>query len=482
MHSISAILIKTFTKPFIKAGAKLFCISLLFITQTTHADFRKALDAYMARDGATMLKEVKDAVGKKNDDGLMLLLMATNVDAATSDYDETTKQSKSTLRAILPQPKWDEMGELLVQATNNSTVDAQYFFITASQFRIDANTKIANEYFLKGSHLATFDSTIATISDKAEAGNLEAQLALGFRYLNYENEFGCEKQSKDPLCKSKDESKGYYWLKRAVKTYEMSGNADFDLLPSVMCEFYRKTASGDQAKLKQAYLWALKGANEVGSVSSSRLCLTKIYESQELKLTSPEVYIALSDKSNFNSMVYRSDLKELPEWIVEVRKEMAKQKLPVFTYHFGPVLDIYADGHVLLGFANYPKDMLMKVKPKVVRAFLSELKKVRFYEWTSANFSAGYCPDFDPCGMMDMHLSLRDGAHIKRFYLGLLNEKSQTLDWKYTNRKKMAIIKSLVEKYFPTQKLRCGLGSSEVRRQTCVEFDSKWLKIAEKGE
>lgn len=229
-----------------------FTAMLLCLTATTaHADFRKALDAYIARDGDTLLKEVKDAVDKKNDDGLMLFLMATNMDAATSDYDETTKQSKSTLRAILPQPKWDNLRDLLTQAANNSTVDAQYYLIANSQFRAEPNAKITMDYVAKGSRLAMMQSTLL---NRAEADDIGAQLALGFRNLNYDNEYGCEKQSKDPLCQTKNEAKGHYWLKRAVKTFEMSGNADFDLLPSVMCEFYRKTANGDQAKIKQAYL------------------------------------------------------------------------------------------------------------------------------------------------------------------------------------------------------------------------------------
>ena len=271
-----------------------------------------------------MLKEVKDAVDRKHNDGLMLLLMATNLDAETSDYDETTKQSKSTLRAILPQPKLDEMRVSSTQATNNSSVDTQYFFITASQFRIDANTKIANEYHLKGSHLATLDSSLANISDKAEAGSLQAQLALGFRYLNYDNEFGSQKESKDSLCKSKDEAKGYSWLKRAVKTYEASGNADSDLLPSVMCEFYRKTANSDQEKLKQAYLWALKGLNERATfVSSSMSCLHHMSDSQELKIIAPELYGKEYGGPEFNSIVYRAELKVLPDLVLEVRKNIS---------------------------------------------------------------------------------------------------------------------------------------------------------------
>ncbi len=119
-------------------------VSLLLMAQTAHADFRKALDAYQKRDGASRLKEVEDAVDQKDDHGLMLLLRATNMDAATSDYDETTKQSKSTLRAILPPPKWDEMRELLVQATNNSTLDVQYYFFTNTPFKVDLYKKYLN--------------------------------------------------------------------------------------------------------------------------------------------------------------------------------------------------------------------------------------------------------------------------------------------------------------------------------------------------
>ena len=478
MHSISAILIKPFTKPFIKAGAKLICISLLLITQIAHADFRKALDAYQKRDGTTMFKEVKDAVDKKNDDGLMLLLMATNMDAATSDYDETTKQSKSTLRAILPQPKWDEMRELLVQATNNSTVDAQYYLLTSSQFRADSNTKITTDYVAKGSQLAMLKSTI---THKAEAGNLEAQLALGFRYLNYENEFGCEKQSKDHLCQSKDEAEGYYWLKLAVKTYETSGNADYDLLPSVMCEFYRRTANGDQAKLKQAYLWSLKGLNEraTGVSSYSMSCLHHMSDSQELKIIAPQLYGKEFGGTDFNSIVYRAELKMLPDLVQEVRKEIVKEELPVFIYYDGQELDVYANGRVLFGFANHPKDLLLKVKPKVVKAFLADIKKAGFNEWTTVNSSTGNCSDHR-CKTSDMYVTLREGAKVKRIFFSILPEYLLGGEQASSNRKRMAVIRTLVNKYFPTQQLCCKLGNSEQKKQACLELDNQSAKIVKK--
>lgn len=223
-------------------------LSLLFATQAAHADFRKALDAYQKRDGATMLKEVKDAVDNKNDDGLMLLLMATNMDAATSDYDETTKQPKSTLRAILPPPKWDEMRELLVQATNNSSVEAQYYLIRVNrQFKpeliikqmqaeqIKRGEQPKNEYTnqelnigyealdqaFNAKGMALYNSGIIKL---AESGNSYDQTNLGLAYLGKWQL--CEPPVSpihSQICQSKDETKGHYWLKQAVKTYERDG-------------------------------------------------------------------------------------------------------------------------------------------------------------------------------------------------------------------------------------------------------------------
>jgi hypothetical protein len=496
-------------------------ISFLLITQTAHADFRKALEAYQNRDGQTMLAEVKDAVEKKNDDGLMLFLNAMNLDAATSDYDNVAKESKSTLRKILTQPQWDEMRELLVQATNNSIVDAQYFLLTRSVFRTDlyrkylsqkqnqtassaevnnlANTtrkltneeyseaerKITAEYIERGSRLAMRQSTLA---NRAEAGDPFSQLSLGLMYLNYGRDFdygahfGCGYLSKEPLCQTKDEVKGYYWLKRAARSYETSGHEDFDLFPSQMCEFLHNTANGDQAKLKQAYLWALKGTNEVANISQSRTCMKHMYESGAIKIAAPEVYSAWGgDWKAYKALVYKSELKELPDWIIEIRKELVKENLPVFTYHLGSELEVYADGRVLFGSVADPyKDLLMKVPPKTVKTFLAELGKTGFYQWTTADSTAGICPDFGPCVTIDMYITAREGDKVRRIFFSLLPQYINSKD--STNRKRMAIIKALVDKYFPTQSLRCSLGNSGQRKQACLQRDTQWEEIAKEGK
>ena len=511
MHSISAILIKPFTKPFIKAGAKLICISLLFITQTAHADFRKALDAYMARDGATMLKEVKDAVGKKNDDGLMLLLMATNMDAVTSDYDETTKQSKSTLRAILSHPKWDEMRELLVQATNNSTVDAQYYLLTKSVFKSDlykkqlglkvtdvsaltnqqyikAKQNVTDVYTKRGSKLAMLNDTI---ENKAAAGEPLSQLSLGLKYLNYGKDvdygahYGCGYLSKLPICQTKDEVKGNDWLKRAAKSYDLNGFGDFDLLPSQMCEFLRNTANGDQAKLKQAYLWALFGMNERAGTSKSKSCLVDMHDTGVLKLVAPQIDAAWGgDWKAFNALVYKEKLNELPDLIVQNKSEMANETLPVLTYHFEQVmLDVFKNGSVFIGLTDsYPNELFKNVSPSTVKAFLSELEKTGFYQWTTAESFSGVCPDFDSCSTIDMHITARDGTKTQRLFFSVQDKKSVILSGKFFNTKRMAILKTLVDKYFPTQHLRCELGNSKKYKQSCLEFDNQWAAISIEGK
>ena len=88
-------------------------VGFLLISQTAHADFRKALDAYMVRDGATMLKEVKDAVVKNNDDGIILFL-------------GILKQHPRTWRPTLNETQVTELFESLGKIAIKSSLQAEY--------------------------------------------------------------------------------------------------------------------------------------------------------------------------------------------------------------------------------------------------------------------------------------------------------------------------------------------------------------------
>ena len=92
---------------------KVLTASLLLVASTAHADFRKALEAYQKRDGTTMLKEVKDGVDKKNDDGIILFL-------------GILKQYPKTWRPILNGSQVTELFEYLEKTTVKSSLQAEY--------------------------------------------------------------------------------------------------------------------------------------------------------------------------------------------------------------------------------------------------------------------------------------------------------------------------------------------------------------------
>jgi hypothetical protein len=184
-----------------------------------------------------------------------------------------------------------------------------------------------------------------------------------------------------------------------------------------------------------------------------------------------------------------SSSQNLPDWILDARKELIKQDIPVFTYYVNDYLMfeifVFADGRVEFTFNHqYPvgyfetsKDLLMKVSPKVVKKFLAELKKSGIYEWSARNpLPGGYCDNFCP-PPQDYAISVRDGAKFQRvsftaYSVQLLKPPADI------KAQKVAKINSLVEKYFPTQRLRCELGNSTGFKQACLERDNQWQLIA----
>ena len=474
-------------------------ISLLFTSQTAHADFRKALDAYQARDGATMLKEVKDAVDKKNDDGLMLLLMATNMDAATSDYDETTKQSKSTLRAILPPPKWDEMRELLAQATNKSSVDVQYALITSSfgkdivikalktaQIKRGETPKSAyslqevNEGYeivkekLRSKGLVTSEADFMT---RAEAGYAAAQLTLGLMYLRYTGyyEYACDSYPNHPACKSFEEAKGYEWLKKSAISNELEGLPIHETSAyfAVMCDFYLRKPNPSPSDLKQGYLWC-EGASSLGSPDLLGV-FNKLRQSGKLKLSDSQVAAILTPKNK---------ITEWPKLIVEARKAVAHEDLPVFSYEFNDEgayrLDIYSDGRVVLNPSQFSKSkaLMMKVDSKRISQFIKALNQMGFNEWplvyTGMMCDLGCGTTFSSAMLRNNNVPRRVSFHSMKMELTSANKNPMMI--------REAKLKVLVDTYFPTKWLRIELGNSEKKKSIFLARELKWIELSKQGE
>lgn len=423
-----------------------------------------------------MLKEVKDAVDKNNDDGLMLFLMATNMDAATSEYDKTAKQSKSTLRVLLPPPKWDEMRQLLEKATNKSTVDAQFYLLTSSQFRADSIAKSINEYATKGSQLAMLR---LSTEDKAKAGSPFAQLMLGLKYFNFKDYigYGCV-DSKEPICQTKNEEKGAYWLQEAAESFEQNGSSGIGVYADSMCDFFQHEAKfNNPAGYRQAYLWCVMGINS-GGQSSMRL-LSKMQGSGKLKIAAPELDAIWSDVKKRNTKLYLREFKELPDWITQARKELSKEDVPQISFSFDYKLDIYKDGRLKF-LNNIDSDTTQaqsvefkKVSPDLINAFLTDLKKIGFYEWPLSSFEtgAGFCDT--ACHPTGMQITIRRGAKVHRLALQTWSD-DKSIDGGNISIQRMAKIKVLVDKYFPTKQLRIELGNSEKIKQKILERENQW--------
>jgi hypothetical protein len=487
-------------------------IGLLFITQTAHADFRKALDAYQARDGATMLKEVKDAVDKRNDDGLILFFMATNFDAITSDYDETTKQSKSTLRVILPQPKWDEMRELLVQATNNSTVDAQYYLNLRSQFsrefmvkrlqaeQVKRGEKPKNDYtnqemnqahidaeksFLDKGLVPVSNSSITSITKQAEAGDPEYQAILGFFNLGFSNDYAyqCEKKVAAfmPLCEmKKDEVKGYDWLNKATKGYEQDGllNEGYGKFAANMCKYLIEQKTPTPKDLRQAYLWGFMAAN-LGSPFAEDW-LGKMHRTGQLKMVAPQLDAAWEQKRN--AVLYVQNIKEWPDMVLEARKSLISENTPVFSYLYtggksgNYALEVYVDGRVFikeLQVRGY-KALLSKNSPNLIKEFLAKLHLTGLDTWTPPLYSmgGGNCYDSEFKDSF-VRFTLKEKSLVRYRIL-------TSSECVYQSR--LAKVKSLVDSYFPTKQLRIELGNSDKIKQQLLGHEIKWVELAKKGE
>jgi hypothetical protein len=198
------------------------------------------------------------------------------------------------------------------------------------------------------------------------------------------------------------------------------------------------------------------------------------------------------------------EFETLPDWIVEARKEIAKEKPPVFSYYADDYiqyeLEVYADGIVKIGFGStgngfsghelgdisfvdVKKDFWIKVPPSKIKSFLIQLKKIGFYKWELNNQIPTFCdaPDPSQCLPKQYQIVVRNGQVSRRVYLsglvwniakiGVGREKETVVT------ERIGKVSALVEKYFPTQSLRCSLGASNGYMNECVLRDSRWKKL-----
>lgn len=514
-------------------------LSLLLITQTAHADFRKALDAYIARDGTTMLKEVKDAVEKKNDDGLMLFLNAIFIDAITSRQNSlrtnsleiSASKNLSTFETILSATQQQEVEKLLYSASQNSTGATQYRLYqlpylfqrssSANQRQMLIETAADKGSFWAARDMVEYFTHLNTSSEAvgkarfwyikaAELGDLEFVTGLAMRYLHYSTDprftyafmshEQCVAGDDHTICFEKDETRGFEWLKQAVKI-----NAQY---PQYLRRFSYEMGNIMMTKfdtrapdIKQAYLWYLLGINSPNTGGFGRDdkyfldALTNMHKTGDLKKASPKLDSVWGDEKKRDVILYPKELSELPLLLKEAMKPNVKTA-PVFTYQQNfpqsYALKIFASGQVFLklnsAWLDGNEDKYMQVSPTKVQQFIKKVEILGINNWALnqpdiANEQLTCESSFasnGKCTTQDFIITLNLNGKQRIIYIGnaIKTKKEALIDAGQTERMRRAgQIFALVEEYFPTQMLRCRLSNSKAYSQECIQNDQKLIKL-----
>lgn len=379
-------------------------ISFLLITQTAHADFRKALDAYMARDGEAILKEVKDAVEKKNDDGIILFLSVLELDnkltnsrmfifsgeyEASEQITNAVKQQKTVLapwQSMLSPKQADELNMLLEKATKQSSLESQYRLLSLqhaegytiwsgnSQEQLISGLKELGEqgYLNVYPYLVDIEKSepkkLPVYKKGVELGQTKLVLLNATDHLlgNKSREI------------ARNEKKGLQLL--ALGLSKPDAEFYYADIANKVSEFYLN--KGTKQAQQQAYLWSLVAltTSRTGLVPSSLIelkragILKQIAPELDVQWTSNIKALKLQNKVAQDADEYAlatdfswlptqlKDIKhfEQPELIAKYQK-IDLQKQPVLSFHHfyydkfyiietAPVrnylIDIYADGRV----------------------------------------------------------------------------------------------------------------------------------------
>jgi hypothetical protein len=515
----------------------LFVVSmgLLLIAQTAHADFRRALDAYIVRDGDTMLKEVKDAVDKKNDDGLILFLNALAIDYSGSkrlDKNIHTSTIKSTYEQILNDCQQEKMRKFLDIATSNSTAMSQWILLAhpnfsyslrpvwwewqqSAQIMETIKTKDAESKFSEasskwgalyreelnkiasngsaGAASALFylnqndfkNGYIEWMKKSAELGDPEMAISMGFKYLNwssdqYYSDAGCDEEYNKINCLSYDQAKAMTWLQKATD-YIAKRPMYFSGFMREMGDYELSIHKNKKSNPKQAYLWYLWGinsltnaGNDFGTEEMFLKRLQKMKDAGQLALVAPQLDSVWSDSNQRNSILHPLVIVDYPDLASKTKNESK-----VLFEYIRPgnglySLTVYKNGEVKLHFfsnGNWSQtnEIFMKKSPKEIENFINELEKLNVYDWTISSPYYGkdqICRDggIDGCLSSNFLVSLNTEKFNKIIIMSQHREK--IVDMKKAQN--ISALSDLVEKHFPTKKLRCEISSSKNFNTQCA--------------
>ena len=503
----------------------LLCISLLLTTQAAHADFRKALTAYQNRDGKTMLAEVQDAVDKKNDDGLILFISAIKHDRITSKKTSLTtscyetkicSELHTTFETILDKKKQIRAVDLINTFEKLLKPDAQFQLLYESQI-ISTGTFQPNQQVKKLEDIANGGSLDAIrmlqgiqsekdlekdsywMHKAAKYGNTEAQMALAFKYLHYVvsgisvSQEECKLQDNATFCLQKDDVKGLFWLREAIKS-SLVNQVNLRMVAFHTANILNSNILNQPKNSTEIYRWYLVGLNSPDfgwhyGVNKTKFIdgLQSMYNSGDLKIANPKLAADWENVEKRNQHIYLKQFNQLPTWLASKKNKSFKnppaliyENLNIASYR----LSIYKNGKVDLALgsaSNFFNDnriftidsSYLKTTPLKIKQFIKELNQLDFENWqlnaTQKSDGDYYC---DACPSDDHLLTFNQGIKEKSVYLGypfyLPESYTTNKNIDFPSKQRVAKLVLLLEKYFPTIKLRCELGNSASYKYACI--------------
>jgi hypothetical protein len=500
----------------------LLCLSLILTSQTAHADFRKALTSYQNRDGKTMLTEVQDAVDNKNDEGLVLFISAIKHDRITSKKTSLTtscnktkicSEMHTTFETILDRKEQARIVDLINTFEKLLKPDAQFQLLYESQiistgsFQPNQQVKKLEDIANKGSveairMLQGFQSEKDLEKDSywmhkaAKYGNTEAQMALAFKYLHYvvsgisASQEECKLPDNATFCLPKDEVKGLFWLREAIKS-SLVNQVNLRIVAFHTANILNSNILSQPKNPTEIYRWYLVGLNSPDfgwhyGVNKTKFIdgLQSMYDSGDLKIASSKLAADWENVEKRNQHIYLKEIKQLPTWLVRQKiknhSTLIYENLNIASYR----LSIYKDGKVDLALGsegNFFNDnriftidsSYLKTTPSKIKKFIKELNQLDFENWqmnaTQKSDSDYYC---DTCPSDDHLITFNQGIKEKSVYLGypfyLPESYTTNKNIDFLSKQRAAKLVLLLEKYFPTIKLRCELGNSVSYKDACI--------------
>jgi hypothetical protein len=372
------------------------CLCFSFSAQ---ADFRKALDAYIARDGDAMLKEVKHAVDTKNCDGMHSFVMKLRFGSMRheplSSLINTKQQSVlfSLLNRILEESnKGDDYFEIKVaiiqmsyMQKNKLDIKQRAFSREIKALAIQAESKITNklliEYIAQLLVYSCADNQkekLECLTIAAKLGDPYAQSDLGYLYFG---EKDISNYSRPVFMRSllsslsKNDKEADYWISSSVR------NAQFPRIPASYCALAKKYHTGAESNkniLKQAYLlylWAHLAHAENNDFCANQ-GLIALLNDGTLRRVAPDYSNRWEEK---NKRLNKKRIRPLYVGINQLdlpSLATPRDKLLVFSYEEGFAgVYVYADGQV-----DFRKGLTVDrrtISKEKVKSFIAELNSIK---------------------------------------------------------------------------------------------------------